>query len=616
MPATDLSTRLFDYAQFSNHGSNMDPWFANQKGIMPRSMSAGMLLKEAMKRDERRPRPTDYHVGYNKEKPYASRKIGPFIPFEGRPEDKVAPRYALGFRENGGEIVNVVGPTARRPAPRGVNAVLRERLPRDAPINAASVRPDSKHGPGDYDPPIPGRAARAPTLYRTPRSGKVGGGNKLQAQVPPVGAYFLPFEPGQVRVIPGIPNAPGHHGRRFQRLPEGEVGGADGEGGDIFGPSPSTPMNVGPGAYNVADSFDRDAAKKLKLGELRDALAKLKSTLPPVTRAPTMMETHTPRPTFVHEAGDFRLPGDEVQANTPGVLPQLPPGERNRRVLAEWLVSPQHPLTARVAVNRSWQEFFGAGIVATPGDFGVRGATPSHPRLLDWLASELMHRRWSTKQLHRTLVTSSTYRQQVASGAASDAERQRWLAGQRPLRLSAEQIRDSVLRVSGLWDARIGGPSVRPPQPASVSEQGYQNSWQVSSGGNRYRRSLYTWVQRTSPFAMHITFDAPNPNQICTRRERSNTPLQALTLLNGPFFFEAAGALAQQSANAEPDDERARIHYLYQRVLSRPPTVDELSVLLELINQLRADANSDADQDPWPVVCSVLLNLHEFVTRG
>ncbi|HAY78234.1 MAG TPA: hypothetical protein DCY79_00345 [Planctomycetaceae bacterium] len=366
----------------------------------------------------------------------------------------------------------------------------------------------------------------------------------------------------------------------------------------------------------VADSFDRDAAKKLKLGELRDALAKLKSTLPPVTRAPTMMETHTPRPTFVHEAGDFRLPGDEVQANTPGVLPQLPPGERNRRVLAEWLVSPQHPLTARVAVNRSWQEFFGAGIVATPGDFGVRGATPSHPRLLDWLASELMHRRWSTKQLHRTLVTSSTYRQQVASGAASDAERQRWLAGQRPLRLSAEQIRDSVLRVSGLWDARIGGPSVRPPQPASVSEQGYQNSWQVSSGGNRYRRSLYTWVQRTSPFAMHITFDAPNPNQICTRRERSNTPLQALTLLNGPFFFEAAGALAQQSANAEPDDERARIHYLYQRVLSRPPTVDELSVLLELINQLRADANSDADQDPWPVVCSVLLNLHEFVTRG
>ena len=182
----------------------------------------------------------------------------------------MAPRYALGFRENGGEIVNVVGPTARRPAPRGVNAVLRERLPRDAPINAASVRPDSKHGPGDYDPPIPGRAARAPTLYRTPRSGKVGGGNKLQAQVPPVGAYFLPFEPGQVRVIPGIPNAPGHHGRRFQRLPEGEVGGADGEGGDIFGPSPSTPMNVGPGAYNVADSFDRTQSRHVPRATIQE----------------------------------------------------------------------------------------------------------------------------------------------------------------------------------------------------------------------------------------------------------------------------------------------------------------------------------------------------------
>ena len=366
----------------------------------------------------------------------------------------------------------------------------------------------------------------------------------------------------------------------------------------------------------VADTFDSTAAQELKIGELRDALAKLKSQRPPVTRAPTMMKTHTPRETFVHEGGDFRLLGAQVHLGTPRILPALPAGKRDRRVLAEWLVDSQHPLTPRVTVNRSWQALFGIGIVETSGDFGVRGSRPSHPQLLDWLASELCYRNWSLKQLHQLICTSATYRQRVATPSRAMAGNHPWLAGQRPLRLSAEQIRDSVLRVSGLWDSRIGGPSVKPPQPTSVSEQGYKNAWQVSTGGDRYRRSLYTWVQRTSPFAMHITFDAPNPNQICTRRERSNTPLQALTLLNGPFFYEAATALAKQSRAAVPDDPRARIAYLYRRVLSRPPREQEMQIFLDLVDKLR-DEGTDADvSDPWPIVCSVMLNLHEFVTRG
>lgn len=175
----------------------------------------------------------------------------------------------------------------------------------------------------------------------------------------------------------------------------------------------------------------------------------------------------------------------------------------DRLSLATWLVSPEHPVTARVAVNRMWQQFFGHGIVATAGDFGVRGAPPTNPQLLDWLASELIAGQWDIKSLHRRIVTSAWYRR-----------------GDQPtVRLSAEQIRDSILVCSGLWDARIGGPSVKPPQPESVSAQGYGNKWEASEGGDRFRRGIYTWVQRTSPFAMHITFDAPNPNLFVTKPE-------------------------------------------------------------------------------------------------
>ena len=360
-----------------------------------------------------------------------------------------------------------------------------------------------------------------------------------------------------------------------------------------------------------ADSFDNEQAKQLDVASLNSELKQLKALLPPVTRAPTMMETQMPRDTYIHVAGDFRAPGDQVLPNTPAVLPPL--RGRDRLDLAKWLVSSVHPLTARVAVNRMWQAFFGVGIVSTSGDFGVRGGEPLQPQLLDWLAQEYIASGWDTKHMHRLIVTSATYRQSARAADGQPSQQDRWLAKQRPIRLTAEQIRDSVLRVSGLWDARIGGLSVRPPQPASVTEQSYQNKWNLSQGGDRYRRSLYTWVQRTSPFAMHITFDAPNPNHICARRDRSNTPLQALTLLNEPVFYEAARALAQQ-VSTELDSDRARIVVAFKRALVRAPNSDELAVLETLLEELRKDA--DRSSEPWTVLCSVMLNLHEFITRN
>lgn len=347
-----------------------------------------------------------------------------------------------------------------------------------------------------------------------------------------------------------------------------------------------------------ADTIDAAKAKELNLGQLNAELRKLKATLPKVTRAPTMMNTQNPRTTFVHIAGDFRDPGDAVAPSTLDTLPRLESERKDRLALAKWLVSSEHPLTARVAVNRMWQQFFGDGIVATAGDFGVRGSPPSDPELLDWLASEFIRTGWDVKELHRLIVTSATYRQRRRTSQ----------------QLSAEQIRDSILLTSGLWDSRIGGPSVKPPQPASVTEQSYGNKWEPSEGGDRYRRSLYTWVQRTSPFAMHITFDAPNPNHICTKRDRSNTPLQALTLLNGPAFHEAAAELARRVQTEVDGNDMQRIAHAFRICLAREPQANELQVFSELLAKLQAESSSD--EAAWTTLCSVFFNLHEFVTRN
>jgi hypothetical protein len=367
--------------------------------------------------------------------------------------------------------------------------------------------------------------------------------------------------------------------------------------------------------------------EELKLSEFKTKLDEVRATIPYVTRAQTMEESTTTRPTYVHVRGNFRTPGKEVQPGTPAVLPPLPDGPEPARMrLARWLVSESNPLPARVTVNRIWQEFFGRGLVTTPEDFGTRGIRPSHPELLDWLATELITNGWDIKALQRKIVLSATYRQ--SSTARLDlAERDpdnALLARQKRLRLSAELVRDAALAASGLLTARIGGPSVRPPQPDSVSEEGYDNHWKVSEGSDRYRRGLYTFIQRTTPFAQLTTFDAPSPSQTCARRERSNTPLQALTLLNDENFFEAARALAQRLEREVPGKDSAqRVHRGFLVCVGRFPELVECQTLLVYLERqtriLATDDGVDEQLSPentaWIGLASVLLNLDEFITR-
>ncbi len=373
----------------------------------------------------------------------------------------------------------------------------------------------------------------------------------------------------------------------------------------------------------------------LELEELLNQLRKLNAQLPTLTRAPVMRDTPIPRTAFVHVRGDFRRPGPPVEPRTPACLPPLPDAVRGDRLaLAQWLVSVKNPLPARVTVNRFWQEFFGRGLVVTSDNFGTQGEQPTHPELLDWLAVEFREGGWSMKAVHRLIVTSATYRQssRVRPELLERDPNNRLLARQASLRLSAGQVRDVSLAVSGLLNRKIGGPSVFPPQPDSVAKEGFENRWQVSAGSDRYRRGLYTFLQRLSPFAQSVTFDAPSLSRSCTRRERSNTPLQALTLLNDPVFFEAAQAFAARILREQPGDADERIDYAFELALSRPPRAGEKQRLssyykeqLALFSEepsavpllsppQLADGNA-AEPAAWTCVCSVLLNLHEFITR-
>ena len=371
--------------------------------------------------------------------------------------------------------------------------------------------------------------------------------------------------------------------------------------------------------------------KELKVSELVAKLDALWKTVPTATRAPGMMTSPARRPNSIFVRGEYLRRGDEVSPGTPAALPPLKAeGEADRLALARWLVSNEHPLTARVAVNRLWQELFGRGLVATSENFGVRGDRPSHPELLDWLAIEFREQGWSVKSILRTIVLSETYRQ------SSDARPElanldpmnRLLARQSRLRLTGEAVRDSALAVSGLLNRTIGGPSVKPPQPASVSKEGYANVWEPSPGADRYRRGLYTFIQRTSPFAQFVTFDLPDTSRSCTRRERSNTPLQALNLLNDPTYFEAAQGLAARILRESPGTDARRLDHAFLLVLSRHARPEETQRLLTYLQDQRSLLKSDAAQKPslqqelapeikaeWVTVASVLLNLDEFINR-
>jgi hypothetical protein len=373
-----------------------------------------------------------------------------------------------------------------------------------------------------------------------------------------------------------------------------------------------------------------------ELNALNRRIADLRKPKP---RSPTTMIVEERRPsearvTQIHKRGEFLQVGEVVEPGVPSVLPPLPSdATRDRLGLARWIVAPENPLTARVFVNQAWQAFFGRGIVATVDDFGIRGAPPTHTELLDWLATEAVRLGWSQKALHRLIVTSATYRQSSRATAeviARDPNNE-WLARGPRFRVEAEAVRDIALRAGGLLNPSIGGPSVFPPQPDGVTALAYgQVAWPTSKGAERYRRGLYTYTKRTAPYATFGLFDAPSSDGACTRRERSNTPLQALTLLNDPVYMEAARALAARVLREAPATDDARLGHAFRLCTSRLPSAEETAMLRGFLDRQRDRVRrgdlkaSPSDETPpiepaeraaWTAVARVLLNLDETITK-
>lgn len=300
------------------------------------------------------------------------------------------------------------------------------------------------------------------------------------------------------------------------------------------------------------------------------------------------------RPTFLLQRGDFLRPDEKAGPLEPNTLSVLPPlahqGRATRLDLAKWLVSGQNPLPPRVAMNRVWLRYFGRGIVETEDDFGSQGAPPTHPELLDWMSGEFIRQKWSLKAMHRLMVTSATYRQ--SSKARPDLSEKDpinlLLARQSRLRVEAEIVRDAALSASGLLTETIGGPSVHPPQPDGVySFTQSRKNWKADTGPNRYRRALYTLFYRSAPHPLLTTFDSPDFQTVCTRRVRSNTPLQALTLANDAAFIEIAQGLAERALKEAPDAE-ARLKRLFLLALMREPSPKELTILRGFYDKQKA----------------------------
>ena len=360
---------------------------------------------------------------------------------------------------------------------------------------------------------------------------------------------------------------------------------------------------------------------------------------PPATLAQAIVENPEPPRTHIHVRGNFLTPGDEVAPHTPAVLPAIEVrGESPDRLdLARWLVSHDHPLTARVQVNRMWTYLFGEGLVSTLDDFGTRGETPTHPELLDWLATEFVNEGWSMKDMIRLIVTSSTYKQashERPELVDVDPEN-RLLARQNRFHLEAEVVRDAHLAASGLLNDAIGGSSIRPPLPDGVADLGYANSvkWTTSEGDDKYRRGLYIFFQRTVPYPMLMTFDCPDSNKTVAARNRSNTPLQALNLLNGPVFIECAQELGRDVLGQAVDGDDARIRYVFRRCMGRQPSDGEVARLQQFLEEQREAFQQDADEaakfaggeqpssaDPaeaaaYTALSRVVMNLDEFITR-
>ncbi|MDA7906502.1 DUF1553 domain-containing protein, partial [Mariniblastus sp.] len=352
-----------------------------------------------------------------------------------------------------------------------------------------------------------------------------------------------------------------------------------------------------------------------------------------------------PRDSFVMIRGEYDAPGEPVLPGTPAVLPALKQaGERaNRLDLARWIVAPENPLTSRVAVNRFWQQVFGVGLVKTSHDFGTQGTLPTHPELMDWLAVTFQENGWDVKQLMRLMVTSKTFRQQSIAPPArwsADPENQQLARGPR-FRLDAEQLRDQTLFVSGLMVHDMGGKGVNPYQPPNIWEPiGFGGSntrfYKRGNGDDLYRRTLYTFFKRTAPHPMLENFDAPPREQSCIMRDRTNTPLQALQLLNDVQHFEAARAFAgRMMASADTPD--SRIEFAYRAVLSRRPSAEESAIVLDFFHRQQAKYKAapeeakktiqvgeskppagldEVELAAWTLVANLILNLDETIVRN
>jgi mono/diheme cytochrome c family protein len=377
-------------------------------------------------------------------------------------------------------------------------------------------------------------------------------------------------------------------------------------------------------AWKALDSESRQLPEKLK---------RLGTTTP-------ILREGKPRETFVHVRGNFLDKGEKVVAGLPAVFGQPPAGEvLNRLALARWLVSPDNPLTARVAVNRLWEEVFGTGIVETSENFGTQGEPPFHPELLDWLATEYVRIGWDTKKMLKLLVTSAAYRQssQVSEEVAKRDPKNRLLARGPRVRLPAETIRDQALFVGGLLSPKMYGPPVQPPRPAFglTAAFGGTTDWSTSDGEDKYRRGLYVRCRRNAPYPPMTTFDAPERTVCNVRRLRTNTPLQALVTLNDPVFVEAAQALGRRMA-ARAGTTASGVEHGFRLCLTRPPRPDETKRLVDLFEKSRGQFAANpagalalatkplgpaptgmdvVDLAAWTVVANVLLNLDETLAK-
>lgn len=359
--------------------------------------------------------------------------------------------------------------------------------------------------------------------------------------------------------------------------------------------------------------------------ELQNKLAVLDKTLIELGKPQTlvMKEIEQPRVTKLLQRGDFRNPGADIPAAVPAILPSIPTnsGHRlNRLDLARWLMHRENPLVARVTVNRIWAELFQEGLVSTPEDFGIKGDRPSHADLLDWLAVEFMENGWSRKRLLKTIVTSQTYQQssRIPAALLERDPHNRLLARGPRFRLSAELIRDNVLSISGFISLTQFGPPIRPPQPPGLWDKvgGEKYDYVVSPGEQQHRRGIYVVLKRMSPYPSFISFDATARLACRVKRPRSNTPLQALVLLNDPVYVDAARALAKRiPQEANSTDLAGKLRYAFRLTLARQPKEAELATLAHLYNS-ELESNGGRQEDAWFAIASALLNLDETVTRN